>query len=188
MNSDRTKLLTRYLLVITLQSKSWGLLLFSPCNFLLKVVSFYFIFFTAKRDRVFDLLFFFVCVTFSWKWATILHFLLLQNVLNPFTDKFISLWLFHYCRLLVTAFLLLAMRTGPVLTSLQEMQWREYTAQLSFHRIQSIKPCWFELVEVLDHSLWNKPSLWPERFQAYYFTWVVSPENEPSLSIFEGSV
>lgn len=125
MNSDRTKLLTRYLLVITLQSESWGLLLYSLYNFPLKMVSFYLIFCTAKWDGVFDQLF---CDTLL-KMSSYIAFLLLQIVLNPFTDKFISFWLFHQCRLLrVTAPLLVSPKTGPVLTSLQELEWGGHTA------------------------------------------------------------
>lgn len=181
MISDRTKLLTKYLLVITLQSESCGLLLFSPYNFPLKMVSFYLIFCTAKWDGVFDQPFYDTflkmssCIAFSY--CSKLFWILSQT----------NLFLFHYATTVDFYLwqLVSATRTVPVLISVQEMEWREYTTQLCFHRIQSVKLCWFTLAEVLDDYLWNKLSPWSERFQAYYFTWVVSPVNDPSLSVFE---
>lgn len=160
--------LSRHLLAITLQRKSWTLLLFSPYNFLLKMVSFYLIFSTAKSDGVFDQPFY---DTFSKMSSYTAVFLLFQTVLNPLTNKFISLSLCLSCRLLlVTASALFAQELDLSLPLPKKWSTGD-TLPSCFHRIQSVELCRFPLAEVLDDCLWNKLSPWSQRFQAYYFTW-----------------
>lgn len=180
MNSDRTKLLTRYLLVITLQSKSWGLLLFFSLQFsaesgiiLLhrfyckKRWRFFFVWHFLENEQLYCI--FYCCKTF-WILSQI-YFSLIISSLQTSCDNFSPLSHENWA--------------SPYFSPRNAVERTHRPIKFSQ---DSIKPRWFELVEVLDHSLWNKPSRWPERFQAYYFTWVVSPENEPSLSIFEVSV
>lgn len=181
MNSDRTKLLTRYLLVITLQSKSWGLLLFFlpavlcwkwyhfTSSFLLQkeMGFFFFVWHFLENEQLYCI--FYCCKTF-WILSQI-YFSLIISSLQTSCDNFSPLSHENWA--------------SPYFSPRNAVERTHRPIKFSQ---DSIKPRWFELVEVLDHSLWNKPSLWPERFQAYYFTWVISPENEPSLSIFEVSV